>query len=166
MKTTVLVALCMVVMSAAFAASWLDQPPGPAQLLSDRGNIHQAVLALEQEPLHKNAAPVRYMLAAHFKKLDYLICDDVLGPLTKSKALEPVMWQIVIASGDWVEENPERAGDIDAYTLAGLESGVRAYKNLRAVKPRARHKLMDELVVRYDSDTLQQWNAEHPCRPQ
>jgi hypothetical protein len=165
MRTAVLFALCGVVTSAALADSWLDQPPGPDGLLSNRGNIHQAVLALEQEPLHKNATPVRDMLAAHFKKVDYLICGDVLGPLTKSKALEPVMWQIVIASGDWVEENPERAGDIDAYTLAGLESGVRAYKNLRTVKPRAKHELMEELVLRYDSNTLQQWNAEHPCRP-
>ena len=26
-------------------------------------------------------------------------------------------------------------------------------------------KLMDELLVRYENNTLKQWNAEHPCRP-
>ena len=87
-----------------------------------------------------------------------------MGPLTENKMLEPVMFQIVIASGDWVEEHPKRAKDVGAYTLAGLESGVRAYKNLRAVKPRVEHKLMDELVVMYDNNTLKQWNAQHPCR--
>ena len=165
MKTSVVLALCAVVMPPLLAASWLDQPPMPDPLLSNRRNIHQAVIALEREPLHKNATLIRTLLVAHFKKVDYLICGDVLGPLTKTKVLEPVMWQIVIASGDWVEDHPERARDITAYTLAGLESGVRAYKNLRAVKPGVKHELMDRLLVIYDNNTLKQWNAAHPCRP-
>src|SRR5947207_15164570 len=129
-RTSVLLTLCAVVISPLFAASWLDRLPMPDQLLSRR-NIHQAVLALEREPLHKNAAFIRPFLVGHFKKVDYLICGDVLGPLTETKVLEPVMFQIVIASGDWVEEHPERAKDSPAYTLAGFESGVRAYKHLR-----------------------------------
>jgi len=155
----------MVVMSPLLAASWLDQPPAPDQLLSDRGSIHQAVLALEQEPLHENATPVRGLLVAHFKTVEYLLCGGVLGPLTKSKLLEPVMWQIVIASGDWVEEHPERASDIDAYTFAGLESGVRTYKSLRAAKPRVKDELMDKLLPMYDNATLKQWSTEHSCEP-
>jgi hypothetical protein len=165
-KTSVLLTLCAVVISPLLAASWLDRPAMPDQLLSSRRNIHQAVLALEREPLHKNAALISAFLVGHFKKVDYIICGDVLGPLAGTKALEPVMWQIVIASGDWVEEHPERARDTAAYTLVGLESGVRAYKNLCAANPRVKHALMDELLVRYEKNTLKQWNAEHPCRPQ
>ncbi len=164
-RTSILLTLCALVISPLLAASWLDQLPMPDQLLSNRRNIHQAVLALEREPLHKNADFVRTLLIAHFKKADYLICGDVLGPLTETKALGPVMWQIIIASGDWVEEHPQRARDIPAYTLAGLESGIRAYKTLRAAQPRGKHKLMDELLVRYENNTLKQWNAEHPCGP-
>lgn len=163
-RTLVLLALCAVVTFPLFAASWLDRLPMPDQLLTRR-NIHQAVLALEREPLHKNANFIRPLLVGHFKQVDYLICGTVLGPLTEAKALEPVMWQIVIASGDWVEEHPEHARDISAYTLAGLESGVRAYKNLRAAKPGVKHKLMDELLVLYNNNTLKQWNAQHPCGP-
>jgi hypothetical protein len=163
-RVSVLLTLFAVVISPIFAGSWLDRLPMPDQLLS-RSNIHQAVLALEREPLHKSADFIRPLLLGHFKKVDYLICGDVLGPLTEAKALRPIMWQIIIASGDWVEENPERARDIPAYTLAGLESGVRAYKNLRASKPGVKHKLMDELLGRYENGTLKQWNAEHPCRP-
>jgi hypothetical protein len=163
-RTSILLALCAVVISPVFAGSWLDRLPPPDQLLS-RGNIHQAVLALEREPLHKNADFIRPLLIGHFKKVDYLICGGVLGPLTEAKALQPIMWQIIIASGDWVEEHPQRAKDINAYTLAGLESGVRAYKNLRAAKPGVKHKLMDELLGRYENGTLNQWNAEHPCGP-
>jgi len=165
MKSLVTIALILAAaISPLLAASWLDQLPPPDQMLSRR-NIHQAVLALEREPLHQNADFIRPFLIGHFKKVDYIICGDVLGPLTEAKALQPIMWQIIIASGDWVEEHPDRAKDISAYTLAGLESGVRAYKNLRAAKPTVKHKLMDELLARYENHTLKQWNAEHPCRP-
>jgi hypothetical protein len=164
-RTAILLTLCATVRFPLLAASWLDRPPLPDQLLSNRRDIHQAVLALEREPLHKNAALIRALLVGHFKKVDYFICGDVLGPLTEAKALEPVMFQIVIASGDWVEEHRERARNISEYTLAGLESGVRAYKNLRTAKSGVKHKLMDELLVRYENNTLKQWNAEHPCRP-
>ena len=165
LKISILLPLCAVAISPLLAASWLDRPPLPDQLLSSRRNMHQAVLALEREPLHKNAALIRASVLGHFKKVDYLLCGDVLGPLTEAKTLEPIMFQIVIASGDWVEEHPERARDISAYTLAGLESGVRAYKNFRAAKPGTKHKLMDELLLRYENNTLKQWNALHPCRP-
>ena len=163
-RASVLLALYAAGIPSVFAGSWLDRLPPPDQWLSRR-NIHQAVLALEREPLHQNADFIRPFLIGHFKKVDYLICGDVLGPLTERKELEPIMWQIIIASGDWVEEHPERARDISAYTLAGLESGIRAYENLRAVKPKVKHKLMDELLVRYKNGTLKKWNAEHPCGP-
>ena len=91
-RTSILLALFAVVIFPLSAASWLDRLPMPDQLLSRR-NIHQAVLALEREPLHKNADFIRPLLIGHFKKVDYLICGDVLGPLTEAKALEPVMWQ-------------------------------------------------------------------------
>jgi hypothetical protein len=165
MRSSILLTLCALVSSPLFAASWLDRPLTPDRLLSDRRNIHEAVLAVEREPLHKNADLIGAFLLGHFKKVNYIICGDIIGPLTEAKALEPVMFQIIIASGDWVEEHPERARDISVYTLAGLESGVRAYKNLRAVKPGVRHKLMDDLLGRYENNTLRQWNAEHPCRP-
>src|SRR5947209_8294781 len=166
MKSLVIVTLTFAgAISRLAAAPWLDHPPLPDQMLASRQSIHQAVVAVEREPLHRNADVIRPFLIGHFKKVDYIICGNVLGPLTEAKALRPVMWQIIIASGDWVEEHPDRARDISAYTLAGLESGVRAYKNLLAVKPGAKHKLMDELLARYQNNTLRQWNAEHPCRP-
>lgn len=165
MRKTRIALVCLLISLSSFASSWLDEDSVLKDVLTDRNSIHQAVLALEQEPLHKNAADVRGLLIAHYKSVDYLICGDVLGPLSKSKTHEPVMWQIVIGAGDWVEANPERAGDIDAYTLAGLEGGVRTYKNLLKVKPKATHRLMDELLAKYESGKLNQWNLEHPCRP-
>lgn len=164
MKRQFVAAWCVLASFPLLAASWLDQASIPNDFLSSRDGIHQAVLALEEEPLHKNAESVRTLLAGYYKNVDYIICGDVLGPLSGSKKHAAVMWQIIIASGDWVEANPARAKDIDAYTLAGLESGVRAYKNLLKDKPKNKHKLLDELLTRYEGGTLNQWNLEHPCR--
>lgn len=166
MKRHTFSVLCVLASFPLLAASWLDQTPIPNDFLSSRISIHQAVLSLEEEPLHKNAEQIRLLLAGYYKKVDYIICGNVLGPLSGSKKHAAVMWQIIIASGDWVEANPERATDIDAYTLAGLESGVRAYKNLLKVRPKDKHRLLDELLARYESNTLNQWNLEHPCRAQ
>jgi hypothetical protein len=165
MRIAVLALFWLLASLPSSASSWLDDDAVFKDVLTDRQSIHQAVLALEEQPLHENAEGVRGLLMAHYKTVDYLICGDVLAPLSKSTTLEPVMFQIVIASGDWVEANPERADDIDAYTLAGLESGVRTYKNLLKEKPRAKHKLMDELLSLYESGNLIQWNLAHPCRP-
>jgi hypothetical protein len=104
----------------------------PDRLLSNRRNIHQAVLALEREPLHKNAALIRALLVGHFKKVDYLICGDVLGPLTETKVLGPVMFQIVIASGDWVEAHPERATDPCVYPRRARKRSSRLQKPSRS----------------------------------
>jgi hypothetical protein len=164
MNRTFVAALCVLASLPLFAASRLDQASILSDVLSSRDNIHQTVLALEEEPLHKNAELVRTLLAGYYKNVDYIICGDILGPLSGSKKHAAIMWQIIIASGDWVEANPERAKDIDAYTLAGLESGLRAYKNLLKVKPKDKSKLLDKLLARYESGTLNQWNLEHPCR--
>lgn len=164
-KKLAIALFCCSVALPSLGISWLDGDMVFRDATADRESIHQAVVALEEQPLHENAAGVRGLLIAHYKTVDYLICGNVLGPLSKSKSLEPVMFQIIIASGDWVESHPDRAGDIDAYTLAGLESGVRTYRNLLKMKPNAAHKLMDELLALYERANLIQWNLEHPCRP-
>ena len=148
------------------AASALDTLPLPDEFFADRARVHAIVTALEEQPLHDNAELARAILLAHYEKdVDYIICGDVLGPLTKRDDLGPVLAQVIIASGDWVEGHPDRAGDIDAYTLAGLEGGVRAYRRLREAKPSiAPFGLMETLASEYDAGTLPAWNLAHPCR--
>lgn len=132
----------------------------------DKAAIHKAVLDHERDPLGKDAERIRPVLVVHFEAVDYLVCGDVLGPLAKSKndAHQAVMWQIVFGSGDWVEQNPDHATDIEAYTLAGLESGLRAYENVLARKPKARLPLLDELVKHRNDGKLLEYVKEHPCR--
>ena len=168
MPRLVLAVLALGVSMPLLAASALDTLPLPDQFFADRERVHTIVTALEEQPLHDNAELARAILWAHYKEdVDYIICGDVLGPLTEREDLVPVMAQVIIASGDWVEGHPDDARNIDAYTLAGLEGGVRAYRNLREAKPSiAPFALMDTLAKEYDAGTLPAWNLAHPCRAQ
>jgi hypothetical protein len=168
MSRPVLAILTLGLSMPLLAASALDTLPLPDVFFADRDRVHAIVTALEDQPLHENADLARAILLAHYEKdVDYVICGDVLGPLTKREDLGPVLGQVVIASGDWVEGHPDRATDIDAYTLAGLEGGVRAYRRLREAKPSIKpFKLMEVLSRELDAGTLPDWNLAHPCRAQ
>jgi hypothetical protein len=158
---------CLAAMPLA-AASKLDTlPDDPDALFADRAAVHALVIALEEQPKHEHADLVRAVMMAHYEKVDYLICGDaVLGKLMEDKKLVPIAFQMIIASGDWVEAHPGQAKDIDAYTLAGLESGVRAYRNLLKADANARNATLDGLVKEYEANTLSAWNKAHPCRRQ
>ncbi len=127
-----------------------------------RQQIHDMVLLHEREPLSEASDTNRGLLMAHFKPVDYIICGYIVGPLTDSDlpAHQAIMWQIIFASGDWVEENPERADMIDAYTLVGLESGLRSYQVILKSNPDARHPALDEL----SAIGANKFNQENPCR--
>ena len=159
-------ALCLAAFAPLlFAASALDTVPDPEKLFADRAQVHAAVLALEEQPLHENAELLRAMLVGHYKAVDYIICGDLLGSIAGKEPVEPVMWQVNIASGDWVEAHPDQAKDIDAYTLAGLEAGARTYRNLLKADPGRTDPALDALLKDYDAGALPAWNKAHPCRP-
>jgi len=162
---TITIAFLATTFSAGFFAQdapalpdWIDGPDW----------VHRAVQIHESEPLGEKAELIRPLLIAHFKQVDYLVCGDVIGPLFGSKKdiHEIIAWQIVFGSGDWVEQNPEQANEIDAYTLAGLESGLRSYSLVLEQKPKIRSKRLDELLALYRDGQLQDWVNEHPCRPE
>jgi hypothetical protein len=127
-----------------------------AEWFSGTDKVHQAVQFHEREPLSEEAGEIQPILAAHFKPVDYIICGDVLGPLFDSdNDLHHIIgWQIIFGSGDWVERHSEQADDIDSYTLAGLESGLRAYAMARKQNPRIQSDLMDKLLVSCPSNSF------------
>ena len=131
----------------------------------DRESVHRAVQDHERDPLGEHARKIRPVLAVHFEPLDYIVCLDQIGPLldTKKKPHEAVFWQVVFGSGDFVEQYPDRAKDKFAYMVAGLESGLRAYEIILKTQPKARHKLLDDLLPLRDTGRLLEFVQAHPC---
>ena len=138
-----------------------------AEWFSGPDKVHQAVQLHEREPLSQEVDEIQGILVAHFRAVDYIICGDVLAPLFNSDndIHQIIAWQIIFGSGDWVEQHPEQADNIDAYTLAGLESGLRAYATALNQNSRAQSDLLDELLALYKNGQLQGWADDHPCRP-
>jgi hypothetical protein len=139
-----------------------------AEWFSGTDKVHQAVQFHEREPLSEEAGEIQPILAAHFKPVDYIICGDVLGPLFDSDndIHHIIGWQIIFASGDWVELHPEQADDINSYTLAGLESGLRAYATALEQNPRSQSEFLGELLALYNDNQLRGWADNHPCHPE
>ena len=133
----------------------------------DRATVHKAVLDHEKDPLSKDSRKkLRPVLVVHFEPVDYIVCLDQIGSLMEDKDVgHAVMWQVVFGSGDFVEANPDKATDKFAYMLAGLESGLRAYENILAQKPKAKIPLLDNLLALRKEGRLMEFVQEKPCDP-
>lgn len=132
----------------------------------DKEAVHKAVLEHERNPLARDVKKnIRPVLAVHFEPLDYIVCLDQIGPLlhTKSEVHEAIFWQVVFASGDFVEQHPDRAKDKLAYMQAGLESGLRIYEHLLPKNPKVRLELLDRLLLLRNDGHLLEFVKEHPC---
>jgi hypothetical protein len=74
-----------------------------------------------------------------------------------------LIWQIVFGTGVYLEEHPESAQDRDAYMLAGLESSIRAYRNVIAKNPQRKIPKFDELDTLQREGRLPEYVRAHNC---
>ena len=114
---------------------------------ADKNVIRQAVHDHEADPLSKESrTKLAPMLLAHFEEMPYVVClDQVPGLEDEGKFGKALLWQMVFGTGMFIEQNPARASDREAYMLAGLQSAVRAYRNVRAKDPKKTIALFEEL---------------------
>ena len=131
----------------------------------DRNVIRQAVLDHEADPLSKEArTKLAPMLLAHFDDVPYVVClDQVPGLEDQGKLGKALLWQLVFGTGAFIEQNPARANDREAYMLAGLQSAVRAYRNVRAKDPRKTIPLFEELDDLERHGKLREHVHAHAC---
>jgi hypothetical protein len=145
-----------------------EQAQAPAWTKSlDKETVRRAMLDHESDPLAPEAktklAPI---LLAHFEDVPFNVCLDQVPGLTEEGELgKALLWQMVFASGVFIEEHPERAGDREAYMLAGLESAVRAYRNVREKNPRRTIGLFETLDAMEQKGSLVEHVRAHPCQP-
>jgi hypothetical protein len=131
----------------------------------DKDQIHRMVMAVETEPLSKMAEDTRPILVVYFMPIDYTVCLDQIGFLLHNEpmAFQPVFWQVVFSSGDFVLQRPEESKNRLSYMLAGLEGGLRVYERMLAAKPELKHAKLDELVNLRNSGHLMDYVAANPC---
>jgi hypothetical protein len=132
---------------------------------ADRNVIRQAVHDHESDPLSKESrTKLAPMLLAHFEDMPYVVClDQVPGLEGEGRLGKALLWQMVFGSGMFIEQNPGRASDREAYMLAGLQSAVRAYRNARAKDPKKTIALFEELDGLERQGKLREHVHAHAC---
>jgi carboxypeptidase Q len=97
------------------------------------------------------------------------MCTDALGKAyNKEKyAHAPEMVaQMLLSSGAFVIENPEKAKDDKAQYLAGTEGVLKAYQSIIKEQPQARSKALDDLLQKQSQGELADFvrDASKKCK--
>lgn len=150
----------LLVLSAAAAA----QGRGPSTA-EERAKAVRLARELEDDPLGESAGHSRAWLIEFVKTvpdLDITICSSLLSELFKTEenyapelSIQPVFSQTA-----FVIEYPKEANNQTATLLAGMRGTLRAYEAILKVEPKARHKLLDELLEKREKNELVAWVVE------
>lgn len=148
--------LCLSALVICFAGGFVNttaQELGPTQLI-------QAARFLEAKPFDKNAEAVRSMAVRYVietKDVSVVICaGDITKPFLdkKNKNSTELIGQYTIVMAAFKLENPAKKDDENAAQLAALESVLRTYETMLREKPKSKHALMDEYILKRDKGEL------------
>ncbi|PYX55317.1 MAG: hypothetical protein DMG76_18620 [Acidobacteria bacterium] len=84
------------------------------------------------------------------------LCPALLGEFkdAKYKYRHEITRQYMLASGAFIIENPEKAGDTNAMNLAAVESVLKVYGAILQQKPDAKWKTLDDLLKKQSQGKL------------
>lgn len=85
------------------------------------------------------------------------ICGAVFSELnaSKNKYSGQITRQYMLASGAFVIENPDKAGDSAATNLSAVQSVLKVYSAILQQKPDAKSKALDDLLKQQSEGTLE-----------
>ncbi|MCM3873836.1 MAG: hypothetical protein ND895_24370 [Pyrinomonadaceae bacterium] len=117
---------------------------------------------LETNPLAKEAKDYRAKLLfflAEVPDITVTLCTSILGESKRVKGdyEAELVTQLGYSQAKFIIENPDKAQDLGAEYLAGVEGVLRTWQAIKAIKPKAKFPLMDELLQKQQAGTL----AEH-----
>ena len=153
--------LTLLLMLSSSAAAQERGPSTP----EERAKTVRLARELETDPLGKEARPSRAWLFKFITTapdLDIVVCSTLVEELlgTEENYARELSIQPVFSQTAYVIEHPEKSNDRDATLLAGVEGMLRAYESLLKAEPKARHKFLDDLIVKRDKGELAAWVAE------
>jgi len=84
------------------------------------------------------------------------LCPALLGEFNdaKYKYRHQITRQYMLASGAFLIENPDKAGDVAALNVASVESVLKVYSGILQQKPDAKWKPLDELLKKQSQGKL------------
>lgn len=156
--TVVLALLCCV--SSVYA-----QKRGPSTPEERKQAVEMATF-LETNPLAKEAKEMRGKLLFFLTEvpdISVTLCTNVFGESNKFKGdyQAELMGQTAYSQAKFIIEHPDKAQDEAAVQLAGVEGVLRTWQAIKAAKPKAKFPLLDELLAKQQSLTLEEHVKEN-----
>lgn len=169
MKRSVLL-IALIIACGVSASSSLAQRRGPSTA-AERARAVEIATLLENDPLNKNAKALSKELLIwliEIPDITVTICTGMLGDYSKIKGeyAGTITTQLSFAETRFVIEHPEEAKDEYRVYLAGVESALRTYQNIKKAKPRVRLAPMEELLEKQQAGQLPEFvrNAMAGCK--
>ena len=156
--TVVLALLCCV-------SSVHAQKRGPSTPEERKKAVEMATF-LEKNPLAKEAKEMRGALLLFLTEvpdISVTLCTSVFGESKDFKGdyQAELMGQTAYSQAKFIIEHPDKAQDEAAVQLAGVEGVLRTWQAIKAAKPKAKFPLLDELLSKQQSLTLEEHVKEN-----
>jgi hypothetical protein len=125
----------------------------------DRQRFVSIVQSLERAPLNPGLQDdrkwaVQWLTDAPDVTVN--LCLDPLGGVSKKDYAHSseIVVQYMFAMAALIIENPEKAGDMDAQQLAGVEGALNAYRSMRTAQPNDTSLIFEKLLGLQSRDEL------------
>ena len=156
--TVVLALMCCV--SSVYA-----QKRGPSTPEERKKAVEMATF-LETNPLAKEAKEMRGALLLFLTEVPDIsvrLCTSVFGESKDFKGdyQAELMGQTAYSQAKFIIEHPDKAQDEAAVQLAGVEGVLRTWQAIKKAKPKAKFPLLDELLAKQQSLTLEEHVKEN-----
>ncbi len=153
-----LLIIALVVVCAFSATTTVAQKRGPSTPEERKRAVKIATL-LENDPLNKNAEALSRELLTwliQIPDITVTICTGMLGDYSQIKEdyKGTMTTQLSFGEAKFVIEHPEQANDEYQVSLAGVESVLRTYQNIKKVKPKVRIEPLEQLLDKQQTGAL------------
>jgi hypothetical protein len=160
LKKTSLLAVVLAFLCSSASADAQDRR-GPSTPEERKRAVEMATF-LEKNPLAKEAKDQRAALLyflAEVPDITVKLCTNVLGESKRIKGdyEAELVGQLAYSQAKFIIENPDKAQDDAAVYVAGVEGVLRTWQAIKAAKPKAKFKLMDELLEKQQAGTLAEY---------
>lgn len=154
----ILPVIALAIICGFSAISTIAQKRGPSTPEERKRAVEIATL-LENDPLNKNAEALSRELLIwliQIPDISVTICTGMLGDYSQIKGhyKGTITTQLSFGETKFVIEHPEQANDEYQVYLAGVESVLRTYQNIKKAKPKVRIEPLEQLLVKQHAGAL------------
>jgi maltose-binding protein MalE len=153
-----LIIISLIITCGFSASNAFAQKRGPSTPEERKRAVEIATL-LENDPLNKEAKALSrefLIWLIEIPDITVTICTGMLGDYSKIKGeyAGTITTQLSFAETKFVIEHPDQAKDEYQVYLAGVESALKTYQNIKKVKPKVQLEPLEQLLVKQQAGEL------------